>query len=77
MYFLIFLSAVCLHLKTCSQRCHFSDFNLKSDFLCPDLGTFIDFQPALDHFAQIYAFFSDFLADLSGISVFKTLKIYW
>ena len=36
------------------QRCHFPDFNLKSDFLYPDLGTFITFQPVLDHLAQIY-----------------------
>ena len=51
------------------QRCQFSDFNLKSDFfLCPDLGTFIDFQPVSDHFAQIYVLFQIFLAELSGIS---------
>ena len=36
--------------------------------LCSRLGTFIDFQPVLDHFAQIYMLFQIFLAELSGIS---------
>ena len=70
------------------QRCHFSDYNMKSDFLCPDFSTFIDFQPVLDHFAHILCIFSDFLAKLSGISargarsyifwvVFWELLKYW
>ena len=35
------------------QRCQFSDFNLKLDFVYPDPGTFIDFQSVFDHFTQI------------------------
>ena len=38
----------------------------------PDLGTFIDFQPVLVHFAQMYVLFQIFLAGLIGIIDFPS-----
>ena len=54
------------------QLCRDANFQIlisNQIFLCADLGTFIDFQSVLDHFAPIYALFQIVLAELKMASL--------